>query len=128
MDSLKVQVGGDHYKKYKIQPVEYSYANKLDFFQGEVVKYITRFRDKGQEKDLDKIIHLVQVLKQLEYPKKNVLGLTVPEYPLGIPTGAVDAGFQPSPVPALSSSASLLLSGEPPDSLGTPIREPSACR
>lgn len=66
-DPLDVQVGGDHYKKYKIQPLEYAHANELDFFQGNIVKYITRFRDKGGVKDLEKIKHIVDVLIKLEY-------------------------------------------------------------
>lgn len=66
-DPLKVQVGGDHYKKYKIQPLEYCHANKLDFFQGAIVKYITRFRDKNGVGDLMKIKHFVDVLLKLEY-------------------------------------------------------------
>lgn len=64
---LAVQVGGDHYKKYKIQPVEYIHANGLDFFQGAVVKYITRFRDVGGAKDLRKAKHFIEILLQLEY-------------------------------------------------------------
>ena len=47
IEALNYQEGGTHYKKYAIQPIEYIHANKLDFFQGSVVKYITRFRDKN---------------------------------------------------------------------------------
>lgn len=64
---LNTQVGGDHYKKYKIQPLEYSHANDLDMFQGSVVKYITRFRDKNGLEDLKKIKHFVDILIKLEY-------------------------------------------------------------
>ena len=64
---LDVQVGGEHYKKYKIQPLEYSHANKLDMFQGSVVKYITRFRDKRGKEDLEKAKHVIDVLIKLEY-------------------------------------------------------------
>ena len=60
------QVGGDHYKKYKIQPVEYIHANKIPFIEGNVIKYVTRWRDKGGLKDIDKAIHLLEFLKQLE--------------------------------------------------------------
>ncbi len=42
------QVGGDHYKKCTIQPIEYIYANELDFFEGNIVKYVTRHRTKGE--------------------------------------------------------------------------------
>lgn len=64
---LDVQEGGSHYKDCPIQPVEYIYANKLDFLQGSVIKYVTRFRSKNGEQDLDKAIHFLQLLKELEY-------------------------------------------------------------
>lgn len=47
-------VAPKHYKKYKIEPWEYILANDLDFFQGNVVKYITRWKDKGGMEDLCK--------------------------------------------------------------------------
>jgi hypothetical protein len=64
---MDTQVDGDHYKKLKIQPMEYSMANNLDACQHTVVKYVTRFRDKGGEKDIDKAIHALQMLRKFEY-------------------------------------------------------------
>ena len=64
---MDTQVDGDHYKKLKIQPMEYSMANGLDACQHTVVKYVTRFRDKGGEKDIDKAIHALQMLRKFEY-------------------------------------------------------------
>jgi hypothetical protein len=66
--ALKVQVGGDHYKKLKIQPVEYNHANNLPFIEGCIVKYVTRHRDKGGAADIRKVIHFAELLLQLEYP------------------------------------------------------------
>lgn len=63
---LNQQVGGDHYKSLKIQPVEYIHANKLGWCEANIVKYITRWRQKGQGADIDKVIHYAQLLKQLE--------------------------------------------------------------
>lgn len=54
LSRLNDQVGGDHYIKCGMQPVEYAFANKLDFFQGSIIKYITRWRDKGGVQDLRK--------------------------------------------------------------------------
>lgn len=65
-DPLDVQVGGGHYKDLKIQPVEYIHANKLDYCEANVVKYITRWRDKGGKKDLEKAKHYIDLLIQLE--------------------------------------------------------------
>ena len=45
--ALDVQVGGDHYKKLKIQPIEYIHANQLPYCEANVIKYISRWRDKG---------------------------------------------------------------------------------
>lgn len=64
---LNIQVGGNYYKKLKIQPMEYAHANKLDFFQGSVLKYITRFRDKNGKQDLEKAKHFIDLLIKLEY-------------------------------------------------------------
>lgn len=59
---LRSQVGGDHYNKLKIQPLEYILANDMPFSEGAVVKYITRWRDKGGILDLQKIIQTCEVL------------------------------------------------------------------
>ena len=40
------QVGGKHYKNFKIQPIEFITANNLNFIQGCVIKYICRFDKK----------------------------------------------------------------------------------
>lgn len=66
--ALDVQVGGDHYKKLKIQPMEYSMANGLDACQHTIIKYVTRFRDKGGIADLEKAKHCIDML--IEFEKK----------------------------------------------------------
>ena len=71
MSALETQVAGDHYKKIKIQPVEYIEANNLDFLQGNVVKYITRHKDKGHVDDVRKAIHYCQLILQLQYKIKG---------------------------------------------------------
>lgn len=64
---LEVQEGGDHYKRYAIQPVEFAMSNKLDLCQANVVKYTVRFRDKGGIEDLRKARHYLELLAQFEY-------------------------------------------------------------
>lgn len=66
---LDVQIGGDHYKKLKIQPMQYSMANKLDACQHTAIKYITRFRDKGGVGDLEKAKHCIDMLIAFELEK-----------------------------------------------------------
>jgi hypothetical protein len=60
------QVGGDHYSKYAIQPTEYIIKNKLNFCEGNVVKYVTRWRDKGGVDDLKKAKHYIDMLIETE--------------------------------------------------------------
>ena len=67
--ALDVQVAGDHYKKLKIQPVEYIHANGIPFIEGSIIKYATRWRDKGGIKDLEKIKHFAELLIELESRK-----------------------------------------------------------
>lgn len=69
--ALDVQVGGGHYKKYPVQPVEYAMANNLNYCQANAIKYVTRYRDKGGREDLEKAIHNIQILIDLEYNKKK---------------------------------------------------------
>jgi hypothetical protein len=67
--ALNKQVGGSHYKKLKIQPVEYIHANGIPFIEGCIIKYATRWRDKGGLQDIDKIIQFAELLKELELRK-----------------------------------------------------------
>lgn len=67
---LETQIGGKHYKDYKIQPIEYSMANGLNYCQSNVVKYITRYPDKNGLEDLLKAIHNIEILIELEYGKE----------------------------------------------------------
>ena len=64
--ALDVQVAGDHYKKLAIQPVEYIHANKIGYFEGNVIKYVTRWRSKNGIKDLEKAKHYIELLIELE--------------------------------------------------------------
>jgi len=63
---LEVQVGGAHYKNLKIQPVEYIHANNIPYLEGNVIKYVTRWRDKGGIADLEKAKHYIDLLIKLE--------------------------------------------------------------
>ena len=58
-------MGGDHYKKLKIQPVEYIYANNIGYMEGNVIKYVTRWRDKNGVADLLKARHYIDLLLEL---------------------------------------------------------------
>ena len=67
------QVGGDHYKKCGIEPVEYIHANGLDFNEGSIVKYITRHRRKNGVEDIRKIIDYCNIILELDYGIKRTI-------------------------------------------------------
>ena len=66
MSALNTQVAGGHYKSLKIQPIEYIHANGIPFAEGSVIKYVTRWRDKGGLADLEKAKHFLELLIELE--------------------------------------------------------------
>lgn len=65
-EANKKQAGGDHYKKNRIEVWDFIAANKLDYFQGQIIKYVVRFRNKNGMLDLDKAEHFIQKLKEIE--------------------------------------------------------------
>jgi len=68
---LIAQEGGGHYKNRGIQPIEYSHANNLSASQHSVVKYITRYYDKGGIEDLSKIVHFVLLEAYFRYGEQG---------------------------------------------------------
>ena len=63
------QVGGYHYRKLPIQPFRYSMENGLDPMQHTIIKYVTRFRDKGGIADLEKAKQTIDLLIEWEKEK-----------------------------------------------------------
>ena len=64
--ALEEQSGGNHYLDNAIQPIEYIVANKLNFIDGNIVKYATRKKDnETDEERYDKIIHYAKLGKEL---------------------------------------------------------------
>lgn len=64
--ALDTQIGGDHYKKMPIQPLEFIIKNGLNFCQGSVIKYVTRYKDKNGIEDLKKARHYIDVMIEME--------------------------------------------------------------
>jgi len=60
------QVGGNHYQKYEIEPIEFITRNNIPFIEGNVIKYLVRWRDKGGIQDIEKCIHYLEMLKDLK--------------------------------------------------------------
>jgi hypothetical protein len=65
--ALQTQVGGSHYKDMKIQPAEYTHANGIGHLDGDAIAYISRYKSKNGRQDLEKAIHSLQLLIQMEY-------------------------------------------------------------
>jgi hypothetical protein len=68
--SMSRQIGGEHYVSKGIQPLDYIRANGLGFEEGNILKYITRWRSKGGVQDLEKARHYLDLL--IEYEENNI--------------------------------------------------------
>lgn len=66
--SLNKQVAGDHYCKMKIQPWEIIDTCGLNFYEGNILKYLLRRKDNRVD-DLKKLIHYAEHLIELENKK-----------------------------------------------------------
>ena len=56
------QVGGTHYKDKAIQPWDYIASNNMGYLEGNVVKYVSRWKEKGGVQDLEKAMHYLTKL------------------------------------------------------------------
>ena len=72
MSALDTQIQGSHYKGFAIQPVVFIHANNVPFIEGNCIKYLMRWREKGGIKDLEKVKHYVDLLIELETRAGNV--------------------------------------------------------
>lgn len=80
MNPLDVQVGGQHYKKYKIQPVELYNKFCLGFGESNLIKYSMRHQDKNGLQDLDKVEHYCDLMIQFNNPIGKFIPLDYVEY------------------------------------------------
>lgn len=69
--ALDIQEGGGHYKSKGIQPVEYAYRNNLGFIESNVVKYVSRWKEKNGIQDLKKARHYLDILIEFEEQKEK---------------------------------------------------------
>lgn len=66
VSSFNSQVGGEHYLNLPIQPATYCHLNNVGKLEGDVVYYVTRWRQKGGMQDLQKALHTLELLIELE--------------------------------------------------------------
>ena len=71
MSVWKKQVGGNHYRKYKLQPSRFVTENKLLYPEGCVIKYVIRHQDKGGKQDLEKAKHMIDMIIERDYEEKK---------------------------------------------------------
>lgn len=64
------QIGGDHYNNKKIQPIDYIIENNLPYCEGNVVKYVTRHKEKNGAEDIKKAIHYLKFILAYDYGEK----------------------------------------------------------
>ena len=67
MNPYKKQIGGNHYLNMKIQPSEFINKNKLQFAEGNAIKYICRHASKGEVQDLEKAKHYIDMIIDRDY-------------------------------------------------------------
>jgi hypothetical protein len=67
--ALSTQVGGSHYKDFAIQPAEFIHRNGIGFLEGNVIKYVTRYKAKNGLQDLEKARHYIELLIEMETKK-----------------------------------------------------------
>ena len=67
------QVGGDHYRIYKIQISEFIHTNNIPFIEGNIIKYVMRHKNKNGIEDLKKARHYIDLLIKYEYETTKVI-------------------------------------------------------
>lgn len=65
VNALSCQVGGSHYADMKMQPIELIVSAELNFIQGCIVKYISRYKAKNGKQDIEKCIHYANLANEL---------------------------------------------------------------
>jgi len=64
MSANDKQVGGEHYKRYAVEPWDFIVKNGLSYLAGNVIKYVVRADAKDGVKDIDKAIHYLEKMRE----------------------------------------------------------------
>lgn len=78
-NTLNNQEGGNHYKNMAIQPIEFIIKNGLGFIEGNIIKYVCRYKDKNGLEDLKKARHYLDMLIEDSTTEKPVNGYGLTE-------------------------------------------------
>jgi hypothetical protein len=71
MSAYENQIGGNHYQDLVIQPTDYIIKNNIPFAEGNVIKYVSRHKQKGKEQDIKKAIHYLSMILETTYNLKT---------------------------------------------------------
>ena len=89
------QVGGQHYKDVSIQHWDFVWAQNLDYFQGQITKYVCRHRDKNGIEDLLKAKHFLEkYIELIEGDSTPVLDALIVDSRKVQPTGFVGFNYE----------------------------------
>ena len=69
MSANDKQVSGNHYKEQQIQPWDYIIQNNIGYMEGNIIKYVSRWKEKGGVDDLRKAKHYIE--KLIEIAEEN---------------------------------------------------------
>ena len=69
----KDNIKPDHYGNSGIDVISFCQANNLDFMQGNVIKYITRYRKKNGLEDVRKAVEYINRILADEYPEYEAI-------------------------------------------------------
>lgn len=92
MNALNKQVGGDHYKGVPIQHVEFCQRNQIPWCESAAIKYIIRHKKKNGRQDIEKAIHYLELLLEIEYPQNGPAKVE----PVGFGMAAVTTQLDPA--------------------------------
>lgn len=65
------QVGGNHYSSKPMQVWDFILANDIGFMEGNIIKYVARWKDKGGLDDLLKAQHYLEKLIEVNSAKSD---------------------------------------------------------
>lgn len=71
MKANDLQVAGNHYKQFKYETWDVIHTWGLGYFDGNAVKYLSRWRHKGGVEDLRKAAHYIQKLIEIEIAQQE---------------------------------------------------------
>lgn len=75
-NALSIEIGGNHYKSLKRQPIELIARLDVNFMQGNIIKYAVRYKFKNGLEDLQKALHYCDLAEQLS-PYRFKRGLDI---------------------------------------------------